>query len=131
MDFLETERSAAEIATERLSARRVWRFAAHDTAAVQALADRCGISPVVARLLLQREITTGEAVEAFLKPKLSDLRSPALLPGMEAATQRILSSVAAGEPIVVYGDYDADGMTATSILYLCLKNLGASVVYHL
>lgn len=131
MDFLETERSAAEIATERLSARRVWRFAAHDTAAVQALADRCGISPVVARLLLQREITTGEAVEAFLKPKLSDLRSPALLPGMEAATQRILASVAAGEPIVVYGDYDADGMTATSILYLCLKNLGASVVYHL
>ena len=125
------EQSGTEVAVERYIANRVWRFAPHDMSAVQALAKLCGISPVVARLLLQREVTTSEAVSAFLKPKLTDLRSPSLLPGMEAATQRIMASVAAGEPIVVYGDYDADGMTGTSILYLCLKRLGASVVYHL
>lgn len=121
----------AEPSTDRYVAKRIWRFAAHDVAAVQALANRCQVSPVVARLLLQRDVTTPEAVTGFLKPKLTDLRNPALLPGMQAATERIMHSVRAGEPITVYGDYDADGMTGTAILYLCLKRLGANVVYHL
>lgn len=125
------EQSDSGIATQPFVASRVWRFAPRDVSLVQALAKQCGISPVVARLLLQRDVTTSAAVAAFLRPKLTDLRSPALLPGMAAATSRIMASVKAGEPIVVYGDYDADGMTATAILYLCLKRLGASVVYHL
>lgn len=125
--------SADELGIEpaRFIANRVWRFSSHDTAAVKTMAERCGISPVVARLLLQRKVETTDAVTAFLKPKLSDLRNPSLLPGMAAATERIMASVGTGEPIVIYGDYDADGMTGTSILYLCLKRLGANVAYHL
>ncbi|MGN6545121.1 MAG: single-stranded-DNA-specific exonuclease RecJ [Aureliella sp.] len=130
MDSL-IDQTATEAAGERPITQRIWRFAPHDVPAVQALAKQCGISAVVARLLLQRGIATPDAVNAFLKPKLSELRSPSLLPGVEAATARIMASVRAGEPIVVYGDYDADGMTGTSILYLCLKRLGANVVYHL
>jgi single-stranded-DNA-specific exonuclease len=125
------DHTATDAAADRQVTKRVWRFAPHDVDAVQALAKQCGISAVVARLLLQRGITAPDAVSAFLKPKLSELRNPALLPGMEAATERIMASVRAGEPIVVYGDYDADGMTSTSILYLCLKRLGANIVYHL
>ncbi len=126
-----TDHIRIDAPADRFTPRRLWRFAAHDVAAVDSLARRCNISPVVARLLIQRQITTPDAVSAFLKPKLTDLRAPALLPGVPAATDRIMRSVKAGEPIVVYGDYDADGMTGTSILYLCLKRLGANVVYHL
>ncbi|MCC6511204.1 MAG: single-stranded-DNA-specific exonuclease RecJ [Pirellulaceae bacterium] len=120
-----------DTATERFSAKRIWRFSAHDVDEVQSLADRCHLSPVVARLLLQRDISTPDKVSAFLKPKLNDLRNPSLLPGVTEATSRIMRSVQAGESIVVYGDYDADGMTGTAILYLCLKRLGANVAYHL
>ena len=67
---------------------------------------------------------------AFLEPKLSTLRDPAELPGCVAAAQRIRTAIAAGQRIVVHGDYDVDGMTATAILYLCLKTLGANVGYY-
>lgn len=120
-----------DVGSEPFVAKRLWRFAAHDVAAVQSLAKQAGVSPIVARLLMQRDVTTSPAVQAFLKPKLTDLRSPALLPGMAAATERIVAGIRAGEPMVVYGDYDCDGMTGTAILVMCLKRLGANVVYHL
>ncbi len=126
-----TEQPADQISTKPYAPKRIWRFSAHDVAAVQSLADRCHLSPVVARLLLERDISTPEQVQSFLKPRLTDLRNPALLPGIPAATRRIMQSVTAGEPIVVYGDYDADGMTGTAILFLTLKRLGANVAYHL
>ena len=116
---------------ERFTPKRIWRFSAHDVAAVESLAERCHLSPVVARLLLERNISTPAQVEAFLKPKLNNLRPPALLPGVTQATEIILACLRDGQPMVVYGDYDADGMTGTAILYLTLKRLGASVVYHL
>ncbi len=82
-------------------------------------------------MLIERNINTPDAVEAFLKPKLNNLRSPALLPGVSQATEVVMQAVRDGLPMVVYGDYDADGMTGTAILYLTLKRLGANVVYHL
>jgi single-stranded-DNA-specific exonuclease len=120
-----------EQAGERVVTKRVWKFPPHDWATTNEFAKRCGISPIVARLLLQRGVNTREAVQAFLHPKLADLRAPQELPGVVAATERILAAVSAGQEIVVYGDYDADGMTGTSILYLCLKQLQARVSYHL
>lgn len=125
------ETLSGDSSSERFLAKRIWQFTPHDVEAAKDLAARAGISPIVARLLLQRGIATVEAVNAFLKPKLTDLRNPALLPGVLAATERIMTSVRSKEPIVVYGDYDADGMTGTSILYLCLKKLGANVSYYL
>lgn len=126
-----TETLTGESAGERFLARRIWQFTPHDVEAAKDLAKSCGISPIVARLLLQRGISTADAVNAFLKPKLTDLRNPALLPGIVEATDRIMVFVRSKEPIVVYGDYDADGMTGTSILFLCLKKLGANVSYYL
>lgn len=126
-----TDGSTTESSSERYAPRRIWRFSAHDVAAVESLAERCHLSPVVARLLLERNIDTPEQVSAFLNPKLNNLRPPHELPGVTQATQVIMSALRDGQAMVVYGDYDADGMTGTAILYLTLKRLGANVVYHL
>ncbi|MFO1063439.1 MAG: DHH family phosphoesterase [Pirellulales bacterium] len=120
-----------EHATKRDAIKQIWKFTPHDVAASKQLSQRCNISPIVARLLMQRGVKSPDAVESFLRPKLSELRSPSELPGIDAAVACIMPKVTAGEPITIYGDYDADGITATSILYLCLKQLGANVNYHL
>ncbi|MEM7623962.1 MAG: single-stranded-DNA-specific exonuclease RecJ, partial [Planctomycetota bacterium] len=75
---------------------------------------------LVDRVLAARGIT-GDAVEPFLNPSLHALHDPALLPGAEVAAERILSAAAAREPIVIYGDYDVDGVTATAILVRTLR----------
>ena len=108
-----------------------WNFVPHDRSEIQALADRCEVSPVVAQLLLKRGIRQPDAIKSFLQAKLSDLRPPEELPGLPAAVERIYAAVEAGDEIVVYGDYDADGMTSTAILYRCLSLLKARVAYHL
>ncbi len=108
-----------------------WNFDARDRQAIERFADRCEVSPIVAQLLLKRGIHTPAQAKSFLHPKLVDLRPPEELPGLPAAVNRICQAISAGEEIVVYGDYDADGMTATAILYRCLSLMKAKVTYHL
>jgi single-stranded-DNA-specific exonuclease len=108
-----------------------WNFVPHDRDEIQAFADRCEVSTVVAQLLLKRGIDQPDEARRFLQAKLSDMRPPEELPGLPAAVERIYAAVEAGDEIVVYGDYDADGMTSTAILYRCLSLLKAKVTYHL
>lgn len=107
-----------------------WRIRPHDSARIRALERDAGVSPVVAQLLVARGILTGDEAKTFLNPKLSGLREPELLPGVPAAADRLIAAVRDGRPIVVYGDYDADGITGTSLLYECLTLLGAKVSYY-
>lgn len=120
-----------EAASQERRKQKRWRFRHHDAAAIAELSQRNQLSPVVAQLLLQREITEEAAVSSFLQAKLMDLRQPEELPGLKTACERITRAIHGSEDIVIYGDYDADGMTATAILYRCLKLLGATVSYHL
>ncbi|MEZ6135257.1 MAG: single-stranded-DNA-specific exonuclease RecJ [Pirellulaceae bacterium] len=108
-----------------------WIFTPHDRVAVDEFAKLCNISPVVAQLLLRRGINRPEDARRFLEAKLTDLQPPEELPGVPAAVARIAQAIEKSEEVVVYGDYDADGMTATAILYRCLKLLNANVTYHL
>lgn len=111
--------------------RRKWNFSNHDRPAIESIVRECEVSPVVAQLLLKRGIRERSDVMRFLEAKLVDLRPPEELPGLTKAVERIGAAIDAGEEIVVYGDYDADGMTATAILYRCLNLLKAKVTYHL
>ncbi len=87
---------------------------------------------MVAQLLAARGITDPTAAQVFLETKLScALRDPELLPGLPAAADRVYAAIRAKQRIVIYGDYDADGMTATALLYRCLKLLGANCGYYL
>ncbi len=106
-----------------------WNLRAHDAQLVQSIERASGVSPVIAQLLALRGITRPEHVSSFLDLKMTGLRKPSELPGVDAAVDAIFESIDAKEKICIYGDYDADGMTSTAILYRCLKKLGTDVSY--
>jgi single-stranded-DNA-specific exonuclease len=107
-----------------------WRFQPHDAERIARLEQAAGVSPIVAQLLLGRGVYEPSEVRTFLDAKLTGLRDPDELPGAADAAERIHAAVRERRKIVVYGDYDADGMTGTAILLSCLKLLGADVSYY-
>ncbi|MCL7979423.1 MAG: single-stranded-DNA-specific exonuclease RecJ [marine benthic group bacterium] len=94
---------------------------------VESLAARLQCPPAFARLLLSRGLTEASEIRGFLAPRLHDLHDPYLLPDMELAVRRVESAIAKGEKVLVHGDYDADGMSATALLTLALRRAGADV----
>lgn len=88
-------------------------------------------NPLIGNLLVSRNIILPEKVEGFLNPKIEDLKDPFLLRDMERAIERIDEGIKRGEKIVIYGDYDVDGITSISILYTALKKIGADVSYYI
>ena len=96
-------------------------------AAAEGLSRDLRLTPLVARLLCQRGLHDPAKVRPFLDPKLTDLHDPALMPGLDRAARRIDQAVRQKQPIVVYGDYDVDGVCASAILWHVLKLAGADV----
>jgi single-stranded-DNA-specific exonuclease len=107
-----------------------WRIVPHDAERIARLESLAGVPPIVAQLLLCRGVHEPEAARTFLEARLSGLRDPDELPGIAEAAERVYAAVQARRKIVVYGDYDADGMTATAILLSCLKLIGADATYY-
>lgn len=89
------------------------------------------LPPLLCQLLINRGITSAAAVQAFLSPSLHDLSDPFLLHGMHRAVQRLLAALQQKETIAIYGDYDVDGATATSLLIMFFRELGIVVPYHI
>jgi single-stranded-DNA-specific exonuclease len=108
-----------------------WRIASYDPARVAALGQAAGVPAVVAQLLIGRGICDANGVRQFLDVKLSGLRDPEELPGAVQAATILHEAIRAGRRITVYGDYDADGVTATSIMLLCLRLLGARADFYI
>ena len=109
---------------------KCWRILPHDQALVESIERSAAVSAVTARLLAARGLTDAASVRSFLGGTMADLRDPELLPGIPAAADRLLAAARAGEPIVVYGDYDADGMCATAILMGCLEAIDAKASWY-
>lgn len=107
-----------------------WRIAPHDPSRIADLERAAGVPAVVAQLLLARGIHDVDDVRLFLEPKLTGLRDPELLPGAAAAADLLYAAINAKRRITIYGDYDADGMTATAILLRCLRLLDANVDFY-
>lgn len=108
-----------------------WAITDYDEGLVEHLAREMLISPVVARLLVARGVTTRKEAEEFLNPSLDLLHNPFLLPDIKPAMERIRIAIEKGELIMIYGDYDVDGVTATALLVRALRALGGSVMYRL
>jgi single-stranded-DNA-specific exonuclease len=108
-----------------------WRIRPHDTAVIERIERTGQFSSVLARLLFARGITDAGSAHRFLDSKLSELRDPEHLPGLTRAADRLHTALQQQQRIVVYGDYDADGMTATAILLRCLRLAGGDVGYYL
>ena len=98
--------------------------------AAEELARRVGTAPIVAQVLANRGITEPAAAKAFLNPKLSDLHAPELLGGCVEAARWIAAAVARKARIVLYGDYDVDGMAGVAILHSLLRMVGADVRFY-
>ena len=96
-----------------------------------ALAKKAGLEASVATLLYERGIQTKEDLEDFLEPKLEKLHDPYLLHDMDKAVERIRRAIEDYEQILIYGDYDADGMTSASIMKETLEQMGAEVQVYL
>ena len=109
---------------------KCWRILPHDRALVASIERSAGVSAIAARLLAARGLSDAAQVRSFLGGRMSDLRDPDLLPGIPAAADRLLAAARARRPIVIYGDYDADGMCATAILKECLEAVDAVVTWY-
>ena len=107
--------------------RYAWRDVPVDGGAVKSLlaADGLGLPEPIARLLASRGVTDPDSAREFLRPSLQQLGDPLEFPGMRAAAERIAAAVEARERIVIYGDFDADGVGACAILCGVLERLGA------
>ena len=109
-----------------------WQFAPQvEDADFTKIAKKAGLGPEAARLLFSRGIKDEDGLTRFLAPSLDDLHDPYLLHDMDKAVNRIRRAIEQGEFILVYGDYDADGMTSASILKETLEQLGAECLVYL
>lgn len=111
------------------SARKKWYIAQYDKDCAASLAEACGLDPFVALLLVSRGMKTPEQARGFLEDDGADAFDPMCLPDMGKAVARIRQALDGFERIAVYGDYDADGVTATALLYSYLETQGADVFY--
>jgi len=109
------------------SPRRQWQTVERDAAAVRALADALSIPGSLAGILCGRALQDPDQARAFLNPRLSEMSDPLLMTGMQVAADRVLRALTGKQKIVVYGDYDVDGVTGTAVVLSVLRHLGASV----
>src|SRR5437764_9606878 len=110
--------------------RTRWTVAAQQPAAAE-LASRLRVSAVIAQVLLNRGISEDEECRRFLQPSLKCLHDPGSLPNLNKAAARVAAAIRGKQKIVIYGDYDVDGITATAILWHAIKILGGNVDFYI
>lgn len=108
-----------------------WSLAPSQPLLAGRLAESLCISPLLAQCLVNRGLSEAPAIEPFLAPRLKNLADPFLLPDMEKAVDRLFRARGQNEPLVVFGDYDVDGVTATTLLLEVLRPLGWRVEFYL
>ena len=111
--------------------RKKWIVKELDLASQKKLVDELDIPPIVAQLLINRSITHPREAHRFLNGSLSSLHNPLLLKGMKRAVARIRRALSRGEKILVYGDYDVDGITSVALVSQVLKNLGGNIIEYI
>jgi len=103
----------------------------HRDEEVREFSQRLDFPLPLAQVMLNRGVRSIEGARAYLKPQWSDLRDPFLLPGVEEASERIISALKVGERMMIFGDYDVDGLTATALLSYVLKARGGDVTTYI
>ena len=108
-----------------------WQIQEHDDMFVKLLSESLHVKPLCAKLLINRGYTDSEKAKAFIQKSDAFLYDPYLLQDIRKATTRIRYALEHDEKITIYGDYDVDGVTSVSILYMYLKDRGADVDYYI
>ncbi len=110
--------------------RKRWKLLDADPEQVAFLQQQLRIHPVLARLLVQRNISTYEEARQFFRPALDQLHDPFLMADMKQAVARIDKARELGERVLVYGDYDVDGTTAVALMYMFLQSVQVPCAYY-
>ncbi|MFH0808709.1 MAG: single-stranded-DNA-specific exonuclease RecJ [archaeon] len=146
-DYIETHRGADDAEHEALivyelynlgvfncfntkPVEKSWKRITHDKDASKKLIDKLGVSQIVANILTARGIVDPKEARQFLDCDLKDLHDPNLMKGMDKAIERITKAITTGEKILIFGDFDVDGVTSTTILNKAIKALGGDVSYY-
>lgn len=109
-----------------------WEFySSYDSDAITKVSSELDVPKPIARVLYNRGITEISKIKEFLNPKMEHLFDPFLMKGMVAAVDRLIIALRERESILIYGDYDVDGITSTATLYLFLKDLGGQVSFYI
>ncbi|GAB3050393.1 single-stranded-DNA-specific exonuclease RecJ [Virgibacillus ainsalahensis] len=114
-----------------LQSKAIWKYTTIQDDTVKLMDDSTSLSPVIKELLLQRGVTTAKEAAKFLSPDIEDLYSAAKLDSIEEACERVHKAIDQQEKILVYGDYDADGVSSTTVLLKTLQELGADYDYYI
>ena len=108
-----------------------WKIYETNNDEVKEIVEKYNISTLLARILVNKNITTKEEIELFLKPTRNDFHNPFLMPDMETAVNRIINAIENNEKVVIYGDYDVDGITSVTVLKKFFKDRGLDVDYYI
>lgn len=111
--------------------QKIWQIFNPETNKILRLTQSLGISYFLAQLLINRKIDTPEEADKFLNPSFSELYDPFLFKDMGRAVERIKRAIEKKEKILIYGDYDVDGLTGMAILIKVLKKLGSEIFYYI
>jgi single-stranded-DNA-specific exonuclease len=108
-----------------------WHILSFDEEIITGIQKDYSTSPYFSKVLAEKNITTNKAIQNVLSPSIQSLHSASLLPDMAAGCDRIQQAIKQGEHILIWGDEDTDGITATVFLYELLRNLNGQVHYHI
>ena len=104
--------------------RKKWEYKDIDEEKVKKIQDKFKVSNLLATVLVNREIVSEKDIEVFLNPTRNDFHDPYLMPDMEVAVNRIVKAIEKHEKVIIYGDYDVDGITSITVLKKFLKTCG-------
>jgi single-stranded-DNA-specific exonuclease len=111
--------------------KKHWHILKPDPSRIRELCSRLACSPIIAAILVNRNLEALEGASKFLRPSIEHLRPPCGLKDMPAAVERVARAIEKREKIMIFGDYDVDGVTATSILFDFLSKAEADVSYYI
>jgi single-stranded-DNA-specific exonuclease len=111
--------------------RTKWKLPEKNNTSPVHLSDELGLNPIVVTILSNRLISNSEDVRRFLRPSLKDLHNPFLMKDIDKGVDRLITAISRSERIVVYGDYDADGITSIAVLVKFLRGIQQPVTYYI
>ncbi|MBI5699769.1 single-stranded-DNA-specific exonuclease RecJ [Candidatus Saganbacteria bacterium] len=111
--------------------QKLWRLFPQDAERAFKLSQELKLTPLTAQVLINRGLNEAGRARQFLKPSLSYLRDPFEIPHIKSAAERVLKAAQSGEKVLVYGDYDVDGVTGTVIMLETLRHLGMKPEFYI
>ena len=111
--------------------KKRWILKNQDKETIEYLSRELSLNPLVVKVMMNRGLKSKEEMNAFIRPDICRFHDPYLLKDMDKAVRRIRKAIEQKETVAVYGDYDVDGITSVSVLYLALKEMKADVIYFI